>query len=276
MHEKRIISTCHFDDLRAMAYPHHRSQFGDTTFTKVFVGGLAWETPTEEMRRYFEQFGEILEAVIIADKNTGKSKGYGFVTFRDPESARRACAEPNPVIDGRRANCNIASLGRPRPSPPRGRPQGSNPFQRSAPPGAPSYGGVAAPFPPLAPPPPPPPVLYTHYGYPTYTPDYGHPQAMYNSQIQQPAQYYHQMYGTSSSTIGAPYYYGYSLQAPRTALSGPQAQRIPGPSYLYFPTSMEGSFSSFPSPTIQPARHPFPSSSTAASSAPQNTTTETE
>lgn len=62
-----------------MAYPHYRSQFGDTTFTKVFVGGLAWETPTDEMRRYFEQFGEILEAVIIADKNTGKSKGYGFV-----------------------------------------------------------------------------------------------------------------------------------------------------------------------------------------------------
>lgn len=64
-----------------MAYPHYRSQFGDTTFTKVFVGGLAWETPTEEMRKYFEQFGEILEAVIITDKNTGKSKGYGFVCF---------------------------------------------------------------------------------------------------------------------------------------------------------------------------------------------------
>lgn len=63
----------------AMAYAHYRSQFGDTTFTKVFVGGLAWETPTEEMRRYFEQFGEILEAVIITDKNTAKSKGYGFV-----------------------------------------------------------------------------------------------------------------------------------------------------------------------------------------------------
>lgn len=42
------------------------------------------------------------------------------VTFRDPESANRACVDPNPVIDGRRANCNIASLGRPRPSPPRG------------------------------------------------------------------------------------------------------------------------------------------------------------
>ncbi|RRT41155.1 hypothetical protein B296_00055520, partial [Ensete ventricosum] len=99
---------------------HYRSRFGDTTLTKVFVGGLAWETPTAELRRFFEQFGEILEAVIISDKITGRSKGYGFVTFRDPESARRSVADPNPVIDGRRANCNIAAFGRPRPSPPRG------------------------------------------------------------------------------------------------------------------------------------------------------------
>lgn len=57
------------------------SPFGDTTFTKVFVGGLAWETQSETMRRYFEQFGEILEAVVITDKNTGRSKGYGFVSI---------------------------------------------------------------------------------------------------------------------------------------------------------------------------------------------------
>jgi RNA recognition motif-containing protein len=56
-------------------------QFGDTTYTKVFVGGLAWETQKETMRKYFEQFGEILEAVVITDKNTGRSKGYGFVCF---------------------------------------------------------------------------------------------------------------------------------------------------------------------------------------------------
>eukprot|EP01018_Ginkgo_biloba_P017933 Gb_39058 [translate_table: standard] len=62
----------------------HESQFGDTTLTKVFVAGLAWETQRETMRRYFEQFGEILEAVVITDKNTRCSKGYGFVTFRDP------------------------------------------------------------------------------------------------------------------------------------------------------------------------------------------------
>ncbi|KAF4366495.1 hypothetical protein F8388_003733 [Cannabis sativa] len=79
-------------------------QFSDTTLTKIFVGGLAWETQRETMKRYFEQFGEILEAVVITDKNTGRSKGYGFVTFKDPEAAIRACQNPSPVIDGRRAN----------------------------------------------------------------------------------------------------------------------------------------------------------------------------
>ncbi|XP_010917972.1 probable RNA-binding protein ARP1 isoform X2 [Elaeis guineensis] len=94
----------------------------DTTYTKIFVGGLAWETQRDTMRRYFEQFGEILEAVVITDKNTGRSKGYGFVTFKDPDSAMRACQDPSPVIDGRRANCNLASLGashRTRPPTPR-------------------------------------------------------------------------------------------------------------------------------------------------------------
>lgn len=55
------------------------SQFGDTTYTKVFVGGLAWETHKDTMKKYFEQFGDILEAVVITDKATGRSKGYGFV-----------------------------------------------------------------------------------------------------------------------------------------------------------------------------------------------------
>ena len=52
----------------------------DTTYTKIFVGGLAWETQRDTMKKYFEQFGEILEAVVIADKSTGRSKGYGFVS----------------------------------------------------------------------------------------------------------------------------------------------------------------------------------------------------
>ncbi|XP_010555828.1 PREDICTED: probable RNA-binding protein ARP1 isoform X2 [Tarenaya hassleriana] len=90
-------------------------QFGDTTLTKVFVGGLAWETPKEAMREHFDKYGEILEAVIISDKITGRSKGYGFVTFKEADAAKRACEDPTPIINGRRANCNLASLGaRPR------------------------------------------------------------------------------------------------------------------------------------------------------------------
>lgn len=89
----------------------HPNQFGDTTYTKVFVGGLAWETQKDTLRSYFLQFGDILEAVVITDKATARSKGYGFVTFREPEAAMRACLDATPVIDGRRANCNLAFLG---------------------------------------------------------------------------------------------------------------------------------------------------------------------
>ncbi|GAU13728.1 hypothetical protein TSUD_348320 [Trifolium subterraneum] len=91
------------------------SQFGDTTLTKVFVGGLAWETPKDTLREHFQKYGDILEAVIISDKLTGRSKGYGFVTFKEPEAANKACQEPTVIINGRRANCNIASLGARRP-----------------------------------------------------------------------------------------------------------------------------------------------------------------
>ncbi|XP_062091299.1 uncharacterized protein LOC133797420 isoform X1 [Humulus lupulus] len=101
-----------------MVGSNNPGQYNDTTFTKIFVGGLAWETQRDTMRRYFEQFGEILEAVVITDKNTGRSKGYGFVTFKDPEAAIRACQNPSPVIDGRRANCNLASLGAQKTRPP--------------------------------------------------------------------------------------------------------------------------------------------------------------
>ena len=54
--------------------------YGDTTFTKVFVGGLAWETRSEGLRAHFEAYGDILEAVVITDRTTGRSKGYGFVS----------------------------------------------------------------------------------------------------------------------------------------------------------------------------------------------------
>lgn len=52
----------------------------DNTFTKLFVGGLPYHTTDETLREYFLQFGDIEEAVVIHDRVTGKSKGYGFVS----------------------------------------------------------------------------------------------------------------------------------------------------------------------------------------------------
>ncbi|KAG9283816.1 RNA-binding protein 24-A-like, partial [Astyanax mexicanus] len=57
----------------------HSSQ-KDTTFTKIFVGGLPYHTTDCSLRKYFEVFGEIDEAVVITDRQTGKSRGYGFVS----------------------------------------------------------------------------------------------------------------------------------------------------------------------------------------------------
>jgi RNA recognition motif-containing protein len=54
----------------------------DTTFTKIFVGGLPYHTTDESLRSFFQKFGNIEEAVVITDRQTGKSKGYGFVSSK--------------------------------------------------------------------------------------------------------------------------------------------------------------------------------------------------
>ena len=52
----------------------------DTTYTKLFVGGLPYHTDDDSLRDYFATFGEIEEAAVIYDRQTGKSRGYGFVS----------------------------------------------------------------------------------------------------------------------------------------------------------------------------------------------------
>jgi len=86
-------------------------QSKDTTWTKLFVGGLPYHTTDKSLREHFEVFGDIEEAVVITDRSTGKSRGYGFVIMSCKESAERACKEPNPIIDGRKANVNLAIIG---------------------------------------------------------------------------------------------------------------------------------------------------------------------
>ncbi|KAI8016192.1 putative RNA-binding protein ARP1 [Camellia lanceoleosa] len=229
------------------------SPFGDTTYTKVFVGGLAWETQSDTLHRYFDQFGEILEAVVITDKNTGRSKGYGFVTFRDPESARRACADPTPIIDGRRANCNLASLGRPGPSLPFGRLRSPTPYIGSVPAARGAYVGTFGHQQPVS-------FgyqqgyLYPPYGYTTYGPEYVYPQGVYNPYVGQ--QYLH-LYGVPGTVNPAMYPYS---QLGQTIPGGQgyntmQGYTMPGHQIVQFGGPSVNAITTSPIPTIH-AQYP--------------------
>ncbi|KAM1305776.1 uncharacterized protein LOC126608731 isoform X1 [Malus sylvestris] len=184
-------------------FPNSNAPFGDTTYTKVFVGGLAWETHSDAMGRYFDQFGQILEAVVITDKNTGRSKGYGFVTFRESEAAARACADPTPIIDGRRANCNLASLRRPRPPMPYGRPRPASPYIGDMQATRGAYTGGYGYQQPLSynyqqg-------LVYPPYGYATYGPEYAYSQGVYSPYA---GQQYLQIYGLPGTATTSPYPY---------------------------------------------------------------------
>jgi len=69
---------------------------------KLFVGGLSWNTSEESLRQAFESFGEVTEAKVIMDRETGRSRGFGFVTFGDDEHAVAAKTEMNGTeLDGR-------------------------------------------------------------------------------------------------------------------------------------------------------------------------------
>jgi RNA recognition motif-containing protein len=76
---------------------------------KLFVGGLAWKTSDDGLRQAFERFGEITEAKVITDRETGRSRGFGFITFADDESAQSAITEMDgSQLEGRTIKVNEA------------------------------------------------------------------------------------------------------------------------------------------------------------------------
>ncbi|MQM06314.1 hypothetical protein Taro_039140 [Colocasia esculenta] len=83
----------------------------DPAQRKLFIRGLGWDTTTEGLRSIFSAYGDLEEAVVIIDKNTGKSKGYGFITFRHIDGALLALKEPSKKIDGRMTVTQLAAAG---------------------------------------------------------------------------------------------------------------------------------------------------------------------
>ena len=77
--------------------------------TKLFVGSLAWATTNDGLRAAFEAHGTVTDAVVITDRESGRSRGFGFVTFETPEQAQAAIeAMDGQEIDGRPVKVNEA------------------------------------------------------------------------------------------------------------------------------------------------------------------------
>jgi cold-inducible RNA-binding protein len=75
---------------------------------KLFVGSLPWSVTSEALKEMFAQYGDITEAVVINDRDTGRSKGFGFVTFASEESAQKALEMHGKEIEGRTIVVNAA------------------------------------------------------------------------------------------------------------------------------------------------------------------------
>ncbi|KAF8469623.1 hypothetical protein BDZ91DRAFT_771384 [Kalaharituber pfeilii] len=78
--------------------------------SKLFVGGLAWQTDNEKLKQKFEEFGLVEEAVVVRDRETGRSRGFGFVRFsRDEDATAAMNAMNDQEFDGRRIRVDKAS-----------------------------------------------------------------------------------------------------------------------------------------------------------------------
>lgn len=63
--------------------------------TKLFVGSLPFSTTSDELRDIFSKVGEVTEANVVMDKQTGRSRGFGFVEMSSEEASKKAIADLN-------------------------------------------------------------------------------------------------------------------------------------------------------------------------------------
>ncbi|XP_069679914.1 heterogeneous nuclear ribonucleoprotein 27C isoform X5 [Periplaneta americana] len=84
---------------------------------KLFVGGLSWETTQENLQRYFSRYGEVIDCVVMKNSESGRSRGFGFVTFSDPANVSLVLQNGPHQLDGRTIDpkpCNPRSLQKPK------------------------------------------------------------------------------------------------------------------------------------------------------------------
>lgn len=74
----------------------------DSAPGKLFVGGLSWQTNQDKLREYFGQFGNVTDVLVMKDPITQRSRGFGFITFSNPEAVDRVLSVPSHCLDGKK------------------------------------------------------------------------------------------------------------------------------------------------------------------------------
>ncbi len=75
---------------------------------KLFIGNLSWEVSSDDLRAFFATFGTVIDAVVIMDRMTGRSRGFGFVEMETEEQANKALEGNGKDLKGRAMNVNMA------------------------------------------------------------------------------------------------------------------------------------------------------------------------
>ncbi|XP_024018990.1 glycine-rich RNA-binding protein 2, mitochondrial [Morus notabilis] len=90
-------------------FPLARILWARPSSTKLFVGGLSYDTNETVLKDVFEQHGDIIEVKVICDHKSGRSKGYGFVQFTSETAANTALKEMDgQLLDGRNIRVHFA------------------------------------------------------------------------------------------------------------------------------------------------------------------------
>ncbi|BFZ06487.1 hypothetical protein BsWGS_09525 [Bradybaena similaris] len=82
-------------------YNDDQTDISSEQFRKLFVGGLSYETDEKSLRSHFEQWGEIVDCVVMRDPNTKRSRGFGFITYKDSSMIDEAQNNRPHKIDNR-------------------------------------------------------------------------------------------------------------------------------------------------------------------------------